>query len=289
MTPPLGRVRERGRRPRLSHGDPRRRRRRRQDAPHPGVPRLGRARARVVRGRCLPYGEGITFWPIVEVVRDAAGIEETDHPELAREKLRALVGDEEVADRVAAAVGLLDAPFQVAELFWGIRRFFEILAADRPLAVLFDDIHWAEPTFLDLIGRLIASTEDAPVMLLCTARRELLEKQPSWAEGAGESRIVLTRLSDADAGQVIENLLGQAGLSERARSKVVDAAEGNPLFVEQLLSMLIDNGVLRFVDGRWEPTGDLSAIAIPPTIHALLAARLDQLPRTSARSSSRPR
>ena len=235
-------------------------------------------RARIVRGRCLPYGEGITFWPIVEVVGDAAGIEETDHPELAREKLRALVGDEEVADRVAAAVGLLDAPFQVAELFWGIRRFFEILATDRPLAVLFDDIHWAEPTFLELIGRLIASTEDAPVMLLCTARQELLERQPSWAEGAGESRVVLTRLSDADAGQVIENMLGQAGLSERARSKVVDAAEGNPLFVEQLVSMLIDTGVLHLVGGRWEPTGDLDAIAIPPTIHALLAARLDQLP-----------
>ncbi len=235
-------------------------------------------RARVVRGRCLPYGEGITFWPIVEVVGDAAGIEETDHPDMAREKLRALVGDQEVADRVAAAVGLLDAPFQVAELFWGIRRFFEILAADGPLAVLFDDIHWAEPTFLELIGRLMTSTEDAPVMLLCTARRELLEKQPSWAEGAGETRVVLTRLSDADAGQVIENLLGQAGLSERARSKVVDAAEGNPLFVEQLVSMLIDSGVLQFVEGRWEPTGDLDAMAIPPTIHALLAARLDQLP-----------
>ena len=235
-------------------------------------------RVRVVRGRCLPYGEGITFWPIVGVVGDAAGIEETDNPEAAREKLRQLIGDDEVTDRVASAVGLLDAPFQVAELFWGIRRFFEILAKDRPLAVLFDDIHWAEQTFLDLIGRLIAATEDAPVMLLCTARQALLDKQPSWAEGPGASRIVLTGLSDADAARLIENMLGQAGLSARARAKVVAAAEGNPLFVEQLVSMLVDTGMLRFVDGRWEPTGDLSGIAIPPTIHALLAARLDQLP-----------
>jgi class 3 adenylate cyclase/tetratricopeptide (TPR) repeat protein len=235
-------------------------------------------RVRVVRGRCLPYGEGITFWPIVGVVGDAAGIEETDNPEAAREKLRQLVGDNEVADRVAAAVGLLDAPFQVAELFWGIRRFFEILAKDRPLAILFDDIHWAEQTFLDLIGRLIAATEDAPVMLLCTARQVLLDKQPSWAEGPGASRVVLTGLSDADAARLIENMLGQAGLSAHARARVVAAAEGNPLFVEQLVSMLIDTGMLRFVDGRWEPTGDLSGIAIPPTIHALLAARLDQLP-----------
>lgn len=233
---------------------------------------------RIVRGRCLAYGEGITFWPIVGVVRDAAGIEEIDRPEAAREKLRRLVGDDEVVDRVAAAVGLLAAPFQVAELFWGIRRLFEILARDRPLAVLFDDIHWAEPTFLDLIGRLVALTDDAPVMLLCAARPELLEKKPSWGESPGASRIVLTRLSDADAARVIDNLLGQAGLSERARARVVTAAEGNPLFVEQLVSMLIDTGMLRFVDGGWEPTGDLSGIAIPPTIHALLAARLDQLP-----------
>ena len=235
-------------------------------------------RVRVVRGRCLPYGEGITFWPIVGVVGEAAGIEETDNPQAAREKLRQLVGDDEVADRVASAVGLLDAPFQVAELFWGIRRFFEILAKDRPLAILFDDIHWAEQTFLDLIGRLISATEDAPVMLLCTARQVLLDKQPSWAEGPGASRVVLTGLSDADAARLIENMLGQAGLSARARARVVAAAEGNPLFVEQLVSMLIDTGMLRSVDGRWEPTGDLSGIAIPPTIHALLAARLDQLP-----------
>jgi class 3 adenylate cyclase/tetratricopeptide (TPR) repeat protein len=235
-------------------------------------------RVRVVRGRCLPYGEGITFWPIVGVVGDAAGIEETDNPAAAREKLRQLIDDDEVADRVASAVGLFDAPFQVAELFWGIRRFFEILAKDRPLAVLFDDIHWAEQTFLDLIGRLISATEDAPVMLLCTARQVLLDKQPSWAEEPGASRVVLTGLSDADAARLIENMLGQAGLSPRARARVVAAAEGNPLFVEQLVSMLIDTGMLRSVDGRWEPTGDLSGIAIPPTIHALLAARLDQLP-----------
>jgi len=234
-------------------------------------------RVRVLRGRCLPYGEGITFWPIVGVVGDAADIQESDHPELARDKIQALIGDNQVAERVAAAVGLLDAPFQVAELFWGIRRFFEILAARQPVAILFDDIHWAEPTFLDLIERLIAVTEDAPVMLLCTARQDILEKRSEWGEASGSSRVVLTRLSDADAARVIENLLGQAGLSERVRAKVVAAAEGNPLFVEQLVSMLIDSGMLRFANGRWEPTGDLSAISIPPTIHALLAARLDQL------------
>jgi class 3 adenylate cyclase/tetratricopeptide (TPR) repeat protein len=234
-------------------------------------------RALVLRGRCLPYGEGITFWPIVGMVGDASDIQETDRPEAAREKIRVLIGNDEVADRVAAAVGLLEAPFQVAELFWGIRRFLEILAAQQPVAVLFDDIHWAEPTFLDLIERLTVQTEDAPVMLLCTARQGLLDKRPSWAEGSGASRVSLNPLSDADAARVIDNLLGQAGLSERVRMKVVGAAEGNPLFVEQLVSMLIDTGMLHFAAGRWEPTGDLNEISIPPTIHALLAARLDQL------------
>src|SRR5207237_8697017 len=105
------------------------------------------------------------------------------------------------------------------------------------------------------------ATEDAPVMLLCPARRELLDKQPSWAQEAGSSRVVLAGLSDADATRLIENMLGQAGLSAAARARVVDAAEGNPLFVEQLVSMLIDTGMLRFVNGRWEPTGDLSGIA----------------------------
>jgi class 3 adenylate cyclase/predicted ATPase len=236
------------------------------------------ARAQVVRGRCLPYGEGITFWPIVEIVGAVAGIKESDTPVIARRRLRRLVGDEAVADRVAAAVGLLEAPFQVAELVWGIRRLFEILAVERPLVVVFDDIHWAEATFLELIGRLTATIESAPVLLLCTARQELLAKEPAWAEAAGQRRIDLTPLSDSDASQVIENLLGRAGLPDDARAKVVAAAEGNPLFVEQLVSMLIDGGLLRLADGRWEPTGDLGAVAIPPTIHALLAARLDQLP-----------
>ena len=234
--------------------------------------------ARVVHGRCLPYGEGITFWPIVGVVSQTAGIEETDHPQAAREKLLQVLGDPAVVDRVAAAVGLSDAPFQIAELFWGIRRLFEILAADRPLVVLFEDIHWAEATFLDLIGRLVDGIEDAPVMIVCTARHELLDKQPSWAQGTGATRITLTRLSDADAAEVIRNMLGKAGLSDAARARVVAAAEGNPLFVEQLVSMLIDTGALRLVNGRWEPTSDLSLIAIPPTIDALLTARLDQLP-----------
>jgi predicted ATPase len=245
--------------------------------------------ARVLQGRCLPYGDGITFWPIVEVAREAADIREGDPPEAARARLAGAIGpaNADIADRVASAIGLLDEQFPVSELFFGIRRFLEVLAADEPVVVLFDDIHWAEATFLDLIGYLTESTRGAPVLLLCTARHELLEAHADWAEAPHQDRILLTRLSDADAGMVVENLLGRVGLSETIRAKVVGAAEGNPLFVEQLLSMLIDSGALRFRGGQWSPSGDLSDISIPPTIHALLAARLDQLP-TEERSVVEP-
>ena len=236
--------------------------------------------ARVIRGRCLPYGDGITFWPIVEIVREAAGIGEGDSPRVARTRIQALVHDREVTDRVASAIGLPGTPFQVAELVWGIRRFLEILAADRPVVVLFDDVHWAEATFLDLVPTLTTAIQGAPVMLLCGSRTELLERRPDWAQGEGERRIVLSPLSDADAGRVTEQLLGSVGLDETVRDRIVAAAEGNPLFIEQVLSMLIENGSLRQVDGRWEATTDLSRLTIPPTITALLAARIDRLDAT---------
>jgi class 3 adenylate cyclase/tetratricopeptide (TPR) repeat protein len=237
-----------------------------------------RAQATIVSGRCLPYGDGITFWPVVEVVQGAAGLLDSDTPAKAIRKLRRILGDKAVVDRIAAAVGLRDAPFQVGELFWGIRRFLEILASGKPLVVVFDDIQWAEPTFLDLLGHLTANAHDEPILLLCMARNALLEQQPTWGQGPDERTIVLAPLSDADAARVTDNLLGKVGLANAVRNRVVTAAEGNPLFVEQLVSMLKETGMLRLVDDRWEPAGDLSTLAIPPTIHALLAARIDQLP-----------
>jgi tetratricopeptide (TPR) repeat protein len=237
-----------------------------------------RTRATVVGGRCLPYGDGITFWPVLELVQSAAGLLESDTPRQGIRKLRRMLGDREVVDRVAAAIGLREAPFQISELFWGIRRFLEILAATRPLVVVFDDIHWAEPTLLDLLGHLTANVHDESIFILCTARSQLLEDHPTWGQGDDEALIVLSPLSDADAERVVDNLLGEVRLADAVRGRVVAAAEGNPLFVEQLVSMLKETGKLQLVDDRWEPAGDLSTLEIPPTIHALLAARLDQLP-----------
>jgi class 3 adenylate cyclase/tetratricopeptide (TPR) repeat protein len=232
--------------------------------------------ARVLRGRCLPYGDGITFWPVVEMVRMACGIAEADPPDVALARMDAVCHDREVTDRVAAAIGLRDTPYQVAELFWGVRRFLEILAANRPVVVLFDDIHWAEATFLELVSH-ITTTRDAPLLLVCGSRTELLERHPDWGTGDGSRRIVLSPLSDADAGRIAEGLLGSVGLDESVRARIVEAAEGNPLFIEQVLSMLVENGSLREVDGQWEAAADLSRLTIPPTIQALLAARIDRL------------
>ncbi|HEX9044911.1 MAG TPA: adenylate/guanylate cyclase domain-containing protein [Candidatus Limnocylindrales bacterium] len=236
--------------------------------------------ARILRGKCLPYGQGITFWPIVELVRRAAAIQDDDTPDEARAKIATLLpaGHDDVLERVFSTIGLLDTQFRIDELFWGVRRFLELLGAERPVVVLFDDIHWAEATFLDLIRYLLDSVQEAAVTVLCTARNELLESHADWGEGAHQERIVLAPLTDTDTGLIIENLLGRAGLDATVRSRVVEAAEGNPLFVEQLLSMLIDNGTLRSEGDHWVAVGDLSKISIPPTVHALIAARLDQLP-----------
>jgi class 3 adenylate cyclase/tetratricopeptide (TPR) repeat protein len=238
------------------------------------------AGVRVVRGRCLAYGDGITFWPVAEAVRDAAGIAMDASHDDALRRLRDLLGDEpgDVVDRIAAVAGLTATPFPVADLFWGVRRFLEVLGRPAPLVVLFEDVHWAAPTFLDLVRYLVDSTEDAPVAIVCTARRELLETQPGWAQRAGEELLLLTPLTEPDAATVVDNLLGRAGLAAPVRDAIVRVTAGNPLFVEQLLAMLIDDGTLQLEDGRWVAPAGLSGLAIPPTIQALLAARLDALP-----------
>jgi tetratricopeptide (TPR) repeat protein len=233
--------------------------------------------ALVIRGRCLPYGEGITFWPLREAARDAAGIGSEDPPEEALLKLSQHVGDQAVADRLASVIGLSETPFPVPEVFWAARRFLEDLGRKRPVLLVVDDIHWAEATFLELIGHLVESVEESPVVVLCSSRHELLDAHPDWAVGERMVRVVLQPLTDADAGRVVEGLLGGTGIADEVRARIVQSAAGNPLFVEQLLSMLIDEGALRREAGEWVQAGDLTSLRVPPTIEALLAARLDLL------------
>ena len=231
-----------------------------------------------LRGRCLPYGKGITFWPLVEIVRETAGIAERDSPETARSKLAELVGPDGAAieERLASAIGLSDAEFQLDELFWGARKLFERLAGDRPLLLLFDDIHWAELAFLDLVEQL-GTTIEGPVLIVCGSRPDLVEIRPAWGTGAESSRIELGPLTAAESIRVLESRLGGGALPDELAGRIVAAAEGNPLYVEQLSSMLVDDGSIRQEDGRWVTKGELQDIALPPTIHALLTARLDLL------------
>ena len=232
----------------------------------------------VLRGRCLPYGDGITFWPLVEMVRQAADIREDDFPDQARAKLQAIVGSTEVAERLASATGLATANFPLAEINWAARKFFETLAAAAPLLLVVEDIHWAEVALLELLAHVRDGAAEAPMLLLATARHDLIEAHPDWGTKPKDVKLVLSPLGNADAAAVITNMLG-ADLPEGVASRLVGAAEGNPLYVEQMLSMLIDSGALHIEGGRWVCADDKLEIPIPPTIHALLDARLDQLPR----------
>ena len=236
------------------------------------------AGATVLRGRCLPYGDGITFWPL-RVMLTAADIRDDDKPEEAHAKLLSYLGDRDVVDRVAAATGLSAGNFPLHEIYWGARKSLEILAARGPVVALVDDIHWAETAFLELLEHVLSTSTGAPILLLATSRHDLLEERPQWGEQPGASRIVLRPLNDAAAAQVVANLLGTTGLPQDVLRRIVDTAEGNPLYVEQLLSMLIDRGALLEVDGRWVRGPSGVDIDVPPTINALLEARLGQLGR----------
>src|SRR5262245_230191 len=233
--------------------------------------------ASILRGRCLPYGDGITFWPLGEAVRSAAGIAERDAREPALAKLAAIAEDDEVAARVASAIGLSTTPFPKQELLWGARKLLEAMARSQPLVVVFDDIHWAEATFLELIEHVVDSARDTPLLLVCPTRHELIERLPQWSTSEGAQRIELEPLTAEQTSDVAAHLLGEAGIEDAVRDRIVEAAQGNPLFVEQLLSMLIDEGLIRFEDGAWRAAGEIDNVAVPPTIQALLAARLDHL------------
>jgi class 3 adenylate cyclase/tetratricopeptide (TPR) repeat protein len=210
--------------------------------------------ATILVGRCLPYGDGITFWPVTQILRDFGGdaaIEElvaaTDDGELIAERLAGLTGH--------AAVG-------AQETFWAVRRVCEELARRQPLVLCFEDVHWAEPTLLDLVEYLAGWIHDVPMLLLCLARPEFLEERPQWlAAGDNAASLTLTPLSSAES----EELLDVLGTGHTGRERIVSAAEGNPLYVEQMAAMVAEGG---FAEGLFR---------VPPTIQTLLAARLDRL------------
>jgi class 3 adenylate cyclase/tetratricopeptide (TPR) repeat protein len=221
---------------------------------------LSRAAGRTTAlvGRCLPYGDGITYWPLIEILR-----------QLGEQVSTALTEEQEgpaIAAQLEGIVGRAEASATREEVFWSVRKLFEALARRGPLIVVFEDIHWGEPTLLDLIEYITDLARDSPLFVLCIARPEFLDERPGWAGGKlNADSVLLSPLSEVDAEALIDELLRGASLSESARHRIADTAEGNPLFVEQLLAMV----------SLGEAAGDEPDV--PPTIQALLAARLDLL------------
>ena len=233
------------------------------------------AEARVARGRCLPYGDGITYWPVLEAIRDAADLSEADSADATVVRLAELLEDQPGASvlvpLLTEVVGLAESVSATEEIFSAVRAFFEALARRGPLVLVFDDIHWGESTFLDLVDHLTDWTRDAPVLLICVARPELLEARPAW--GGGKLNTVTTLLeplSDTESAQLVDSLA--VNVAAAARRRIVGAAGGNPLYVEEMLALLHERG-----------DGDAS-LEMPPTIQALLGARLDRLPDDERRA-----
>jgi predicted ATPase/class 3 adenylate cyclase len=247
----------------------------------------------VLRGRCLPYGEGITYWPVIEIVRAVAGIKETDDAAAARGRLDALLPeapeDRLIAGRLAEVLGLEPARARQEELFWALRRLVEWVAIDRPVVLIVDDIHWAEPTLLDLIEHLADLIRGSAVLIIASARPELLEDRPTWGGGRlNATAILLEPLGESAATVLINQLVPGAALPASLRDRISGAAEGNPLYLEELIAMLVDGGFIRPADGeRWGVADGLDRIPIPPNIQALLAARLDRLAPAERRVAER--
>jgi class 3 adenylate cyclase/DNA-binding SARP family transcriptional activator/tetratricopeptide (TPR) repeat protein len=219
--------------------------------------------AAVLTGRCLPYGEGITYWPLREILHEALGEDVTA-------AITTLVGKDDrsaiIAERVAAALGLAEAAATVEEINWSVRVVLQTLARGRPLVVLLEDLHWAEDAFLDLVEHLADLTTDAPIFLLCLARGELLDNRPAWGGGKrNATTLELEPLGPEDARTLVSNLGGGHPLQHVGLARVMTTAEGNPLFLEQMTAALAE-----------EPADRLEA-AIPSTIQALLAGRLEGL------------
>jgi class 3 adenylate cyclase/tetratricopeptide (TPR) repeat protein len=232
-------------------------------------------RASVLMGRALPYGEGVTYWPLAEMVKAAAGISDDDPLEEAFEKLRECCAEEAVADVLGLAAGLMEAlegERSSQEIAWAAREVMHGIADVQPLILLFEDIHWAEAPLLDLIEHL-ADFVRAPLLIVCLARPELLEARPGWGGGRVRSTAIeLEPLSEEESELLVDKLLAQlAGTSGAVPAplprEVLERTEGNPLFVEETIRMIIEAG-----------SGSDAADRVPDTLQALIAARIDHLP-----------
>jgi class 3 adenylate cyclase/tetratricopeptide (TPR) repeat protein len=241
------------------------------------------------QGRCLPYGEGITFWALGEIVKSHAGIVENDTPEEASEKLaRAVATVVEAPDerdwlrsRLAPLVGLGEQAEAAErdESFAAWTSFLEAIAATDPLVMVIEDLHWADPALLAFIEHLADWSSGVPLFVLCTARPELFERQAGWGGGKrNHTAVALSPLSSEETAQLIAALLDQTVLPSETQSALLARAGGNPLYAEEFIRMLVDRGILVRRGSSWELTTGQDEIPVPETVQALIAARLDTLP-----------
>ena len=208
--------------------------------------------ALILRGRCLPYGDGITYRPVAEVVRQL------------EDQLERLAPDVRVQHALRGLLGSDPDVSSTEEIAWAMRKLLEAAAVEQPVVCVLDDVHWGEETFLDLVEQVTALTRDVPLLLICMGRQELLERRAGWGSTTpNAANVLLKPLSDEQAELLIEELVGDVPLDPPLRERIRGGAEGNPLFVEEMIALV-----------RNAPNGDVN---VPATIQALLASRLDQL------------
>jgi predicted ATPase/class 3 adenylate cyclase len=223
----------------------------------------------ILTGRALPYGEGVTYWPLAEMVKSAAGITDDDPMETAKQKLIECCGDEAIAELLGLASGVMEAvegERGAPEIAWAAREFADELADVQPLIMVFEDIHWAEEPLLELIDHLAQWVRERALLVLCLARPELLDVRPGWGGGRVRSTAIeLEPLGREDSEALADALLEEHKVTGKVRTRLLDKAEGNPLFVEETVRMLVEQGA----DG-----GD----RIPDSLQAMIGARIDRLP-----------
>jgi len=237
------------------------------------------------RGRCLAYGEGVTYWALADMVRMRCLIAEDDEPETARQKLQAVLeehllnADERrfVEPRLAQLLGLGEHETRERQdLFAAWRLFFERLAETYPTALVFEDMQWADSSLLDFVEHLLEWSRNSPLYVVTLARPELLERRPTWGAGHRNfSSIYLEPLSE----QAMQELLGGLvpGLPTSLRDQILSRAEGVPLYAVETVRMLLDRGLLVQEGSAYQVVGEVEALEVPETLHALVAARLDGL------------
>jgi class 3 adenylate cyclase/tetratricopeptide (TPR) repeat protein len=247
------------------------------------------------RGRCLPYGDGVAFWALAEMVRMRARIAEEEEPDGALAKLRRVVEDnvpeederEWILPRLAHLIGLEDqAPrsgsHDAQDLFAAWRRFFERLTETYPVAMVFEDIQWADMALLDFIEYLLDWSKNHPLFVITLARPELSDRRPTWgAARRNATSLFLEPLTDQAIEELILGLV--PGLPDTTRDAIRDRAEGIPLYAVETVRMLLDRGLLRPEGDRYVPAGPIEELAVPESLHALIAARLDGLPELERR------